>query len=194
VNESEGIHDPDWERFGIHPPGAFMPVGNPTRWGAQLTTQLADFSTQATPQILSMSTRDGYSRSWTLLGTLGLSSSLWGTALADIVIVRLEITMGVGQAQITHSIVLLGPDTTTFLPGGSGLCITQYWRNGGPYYAIPEGTSPQQQRAFAIVGGLTGQSISVRAVYQIGATGSPALPSPSVLSLLLNPYAAGEGL
>lgn len=187
------MSEPDWDRFGIKPPNHFEKVGDPRRWGASIVTPIQDFASINTPQILSITTRDGYSRSWSVLGTLGLPLDLWGTAIADLVFIRLEITMGVGQAQIVHLINLLGPNPATGAPGVTGLCLTQYWKNGGPYVGIPEGLSPQQ-RAFAIVGGLSGQSISIRALYTIGATGSPNLPSTSLLTLIANPYAAGEGL
>jgi hypothetical protein len=203
----QGMMPPDWERFKVTRDGVGAPVGDPTRWGAQVFTALDDNNALvSTPQILQLSTRDGYARSWSLLGTLTLPLVTWLNA--DL-IVQLEIVMGVGQVQITHAILLFLPAITTppvpqpASPRG-GLCLTQYYAYGGPYNGIGEASSAgllqNQARAFAVVGGLVGQSISIRATYQIqGATATglpptPGLPTVSRLALIVTPYAAGEGL
>lgn len=202
MNESEGIHDPDWGRYQVHKDGVGAPVGDPTRWGAQVFTQLDDgFGLVSTPQILQLATRDGYSRSWSLEGTLSLPTLTWNTAN---LIVQLEVTMGVGQVQITHAIMLLNPAITTppvGLPavGRGGLCLSQYFFFGGPYNAVGEanagGVLANQARAFAVIGGLVGQSISIRATYQnTDLPPVPGLPTLSRLALIVTPYAAGEGL
>lgn len=200
MNESEGIHDPDWERYRVTRDGELAPVGDPTRWGAQVVTALDDSMSQPinTPQIIQLATRDGYARAWSVLGTLGLPLLTWNTS--D-VFVQLEITMGVGQVQITHTIVLvhgaLGP---AGLPAGvpavgkGGLCLDQWIFYGGPYNGALDPPS-NQARAFAIVGGLVGQSIAIRASYQLNSVPpTPGLPGSSRLALIVTPYAAGEGL
>lgn len=203
MNESEGLHPPDWDRYRVTRDGVSAPVGDPTRWGAQVFTPLDDSTPLvSTPQILQLATRDGYARSWSLLGTLSLPTLLWNTA--DF-IVQLEVTLGVGQVQITHAIMLFRPALLTppvglpVVPSRGGLCLDQYIFYGGPYNAIGEasaaGSLENQARAFAIVGGLVGQSISVRATYQnLTIAPTPGLPTTSRLALIVTPYAAGEGL
>lgn len=192
MNESEGIHDPDWGRFGIEHPNASKPVGDPTRWGAQVFTALTDALITAgvinTSQILQVQTRDGYSRSWALLGTLSLPGVQWN-AVGSTLHVQLELTMGVGQVQITHVIELFNAFTTPY----SGLCMSQHFSQGGPYSGTFETSTGIESRAFAIIGGLVGQSISVRGVYG-GAAPVAGLPATSRLGLIVTPYAAGEGL
>lgn len=191
MNESEGIHDPDWDRFGIKPPNASQPVGDPTRWGAQALTLLTDAGLAgviASGQILQVSTRDGYARSWSLIGTLSLPGVEWN-AVGSALHVQLELTMGVGQAQITHIVELFNAFTTPY----SGLCMAQHYTQGGPYSGTFDTSTLTEARAFAIIGGLVGQSISVRALYG-GSPPAPGLPSTSRLALLMTPYAAGEGL
>jgi hypothetical protein len=206
-DDDQRMNDPDWDRFIMKAPGTSAPVGDPTRWGAQIFQALDDnVPLLSTPQILQVSTRDGYARSWSLEGTLSLPTLTWNTA--D-VIVQLEITMGVGQVQITHAVLLFNPAINTpptGLPAAprGGLCLNQYFFYGGPYNAIgeanPGGVLANQARAFAIIGGLIGQSISIRATYQLqGATATglpptPGLPAISRLALIVTPYAAGEGL
>ena len=202
MNESEGMHDPDWDRFKVTKDGTNAPVGDPTRWGAQIFTALADTAPDVyTPQILSMSTRDGYARPWSLLGTLSLPTVTWDKTQVGPggLVVSLEISLGVGQIQITHSILLLtgagtGPGGVPTVPGG--LCFTQNWFLGGPYNTVQEaiGGVNTEARAFAVVGGLVGQSISIRARYQIVTPPTPGLPTTSRLGLIVTPYAAGEGL
>ena len=202
MNESEGIHDPDWERYKVTKDGVSAPVGDPTRWGAQIFVPLDDAVPELTsPQILQVSTRDAYSRSWTVLGTLTLPKVTWNTA--DL-FVELLITLGVGQVQVTHAIVLMHPANVlppAGLPsiGRGGLCLDQYLFFGGPYDAIREpdtaGNLSLESRAFAIVGGLIGQSVSVRAKYLVGSLPpTPGFPTVSRLALIVAPYAAGEGL
>lgn len=197
-HQNEGMHAPDWGRYKVTGPGHPAPVGDPTVWGKQIFVPLSDAAPIVnTQQILQIATRDGYSRSWSLFGTLSLPTITWDTAKF---IVELQISMGVGQIQINHAILLLFPAGQA-LGGASalagGLCLTQNWFFGGPYNTIPEdgGAGTVESRAFAIVGGLVGQSISVRARYINQTTApTPGLPTSSRLGLIVAPYAAGEGL
>lgn len=203
MNESEGMHPPDWERYKVAAAGGGAPVGDPTRWGAQVFTPLDDNTgLVSTAQILQMSTRDNYARSWSVLGTLSLPTLTWNTA--DLLI-QLEITLGVGQVQITHAVMLFRPALLTppaglpIVTSRGGLCLEQYIFYGGPYNAIGEanaaGSLQNQARAFAIVGGLVGQSISIRATYQVSTVPPvPGFPTTSRLAVIVSPYAAGEGL
>lgn len=205
MNEPEGIHPPDWDRYQVTKDGAVAPVGDPTRWGAQVFTPLTvaeQIST--TPQILQISTRDGYARAWSILGTLTLPFATWNATQMNIaggIQVELLLTLGVGQVQIEHSIMLLNSGGTygslavPFGPGG--LCLSQFFTLGGPYNEIDSTNAAtgnvDETRAFAIVGGLVGQSIAIRARYRYFFV--PAgYPTVARLALITTPYAAGEGL
>ena len=189
---SQRVPPPDWDRYVMpqqQPGPALPPVGDPTRWGAQLDTLIPATGLQQSSQILAASTNDAYSRSWSLIGTLSLHPDLWAAGAR--IIVSLEITQGVGQTHITQRLCLFDPSVA------AGLCYTQYVPNGGPYESIPS-ASPTTgatllTRSFAAVGALVGQSINIRARYVVAAV-FPALPEISNLALLLTPYAAGEKL
>jgi hypothetical protein len=199
MNESEGIHDPDWERYKVTKDGTNAPVGDPTRWGAQVFTPLHDlFPTEfVTPQILQLATRDGYSRSWSLIGTLTMPTATWNGASSQCL---LDLTLGVGQIQIAQSIVLYDAGNPSAVPplAPGGLCRTQHSTLGGPYASILENnpaSNANESRSFAIVGGLIGQSISIRARYQnSGFPPTAGFPTTARLCMIVTPYAAGEGL
>ena len=189
MNESEGIHPPDWDRFLVTKDGVGAPVGDPIRWGAQVSTPLADTGIQFTntAQILQVATRDGYSRSWSAIGTLTMPAASWLGNDWDCV---LFLTLGVGQIQISQMIPLylgLSPNP----PGG--LCVTQHVNSGGPYGSVLAGTL--ETRSFAIIGGLLGQSFAIRARYAASAfPPTSGWPTTAALSIMVAPYAAGEGL
>lgn len=203
MNESEGLHPPDWDRYAVTRDGAAAPVGNPTLWGNQVFVPMpaaALFTTLQTPQFIQLATSDAYARSWSVLGTLTLPIATWQyTELTPFggLQVELLITMGVGLARITHSIMLLfpghfGPSAGPVSPAG-GLCLSQNWFYGGPYNPISEALG-EDTRPFAIVGGLVGQSIAIRANYLNYGAATPGLPATSRLNVIITPYAAGQGL
>jgi hypothetical protein len=179
------LSDPDWDRYRVAaPPSA--PSGDPSRWGAQVITNVPGSKNTSSGQILSVSTRDDYARSWALIGTLSLPYYYWETTPVGI---WLEVTMGVGQVQLTHRIVLLNHSGGSPAVGLKGLCHDQLWLNGGPYMrGINDGDN--EVRAFAAIGALIGQSIAVRGEYQIGA--GPA--GVCRLQLMVTPFAAGQGI
>lgn len=185
------IHDPDWGRFAISAPTDGAPVGDPTRWGAQVQTILPTADVDRlilTQQIINVGTQDGYSRSWALLGTLGLPITAWSAPMA----IDLEIVMGVGQVQILQRIALKRGGADPF----RGLCYSQHEYNGGPYPHMttyfPTGVA-EEVRSFAIIGGLIGQMITVRGVYSYS-VGTAGVAGNSRLAAIVTPYAAGEGL
>jgi hypothetical protein len=189
--------DPDWGRVGARPPNQFEKVGDPTRWGATDRTNIVvNAFNQSSSQVLQIVTRDPYARSWALLGTLSMPVSVWTTAQ---MIASLVVTEGVGQIQLVQEIALwIGPGSAG---GPGGIVYQQDSLNGGVYlvsdvFFVQNSAGVQiayQTRAFAIVGGLVGQSIAIRGKYgTIGA--NPDLPSPALLSLIATPFAAGEGL
>lgn len=186
---SQKVPPPDWDRYVMPQPPSGPPVGDPTRWGAQLDTLIPATGLQTSTQILSATTRDGYSRSWSLIGSLSLHPDLWVAAAG--IVVDLDIAMGVGQAVINQRLALF------YAGQASSLCNAQYLPNGGPYESIPS-TSPSSgatllTRSFAAIGALIGQSINIRARYTVAAV-FPALPETSTITLILAPYAAGTKL
>ena len=74
--------------------------------------------------------------------------------------------------------------------------MSQNWFSGGPYNTVPDNAVVgTEARAFAVIGGLIGQSISMRARYQnFTVAPTPGYPTSSRLALIVTPYAAGEGL
>jgi hypothetical protein len=185
------MHDPDWNRYLVRGQAAAH-VGDPTRWGAQVETLIPATGEVTSTQVLAASTRDAYSRSWALLGTLELPAELWNAAIAGVgVSVSLDVSVGVGQTLLTQRLSLFeasGPLAT------GGLCETQYLprtAGQGPYLAI--NTANGLTRSFAAIGALVGQSINIRARYSIAAVFA-SLPARSLLSVIVCPFAAGEGL
>lgn len=195
------IPDPDWDRYVMpaQQPGAQVPpVGDPTRWGAQDSTNVVlNAFNQSSAQIIQITTHDPYSRAWSVLGALTMPVSVWDAATAAI-LASLVVTMGVGQTKIVHKICLWSAGGAVGSPGG--LCYQQDLKQGGPYLApdtvlrtINGVVIAYQTRAFAAVGALVGQSISIVAEY--GTLGvNPELPAPAEVAVIATPYAAGEKL
>lgn len=183
-----GMPPPDWERYAVQSRSGAAPVGDPRRWGATITVAVpAVFTETVTEQFLRVQTVDGYSRSWSLIGTLQLPSTVWAAAatLGSL----LEVTQGVGQASIVQTITLAIGGTAN-----SGLCNTQNISNGGPYFPTFSGPgNTLETRPFAAIGALVGSSISIRARF-VGFAPFTGLPCQPVLSAILCPYAAGQGL
>lgn len=181
--------DPDWERYRVASGGDVPPVGDPTRWGATSLTNPPVGQVAYTPPLIALGTRDPYSRSWSLLGSLGMVLAAWD----NVCFVDLECTMGVGQIQIVQWISLLNGDWR------NGLCETQalfsmgyntgaYARGTGPFREQRDPITNNVVRSFAAVGALVGQSITVRARIQVDRA------TPVQIGLIVTPYAAGEGL
>jgi hypothetical protein len=198
-DDRDKISDPDWDRYLVGSQGT-PPVGDPTRWGAQYESQLTDANSvgptgNLTPQILQISSRDSYARSWSMIGTLTLPLATWNALQ---IVAQLEITMGVGQAQLLHVIPLFypagtfGAAATPFAAGG--LCLSQLNYYGGPYSEV-QADGLLYTRSFAIIGGLVGQSLAVRVRY-LAAPFPPTtgFPTAARVSMLVTPYAAGTGL
>jgi len=190
------VDRPDWGRVGVNAPNAYEKVGDPTRWGGTTRTNIINNSFQQdATQAIQITTRDPYSRSWALLGTLTMPDSVFATAQ---MIASLQITMGVGQVQIMQEVALwIG---TGSAGGPGGLCYQQSSLNGGPYLEQSflaknvAGTDiAYTTKAFAIVGGLLGQNISLRTRYGIIA-GPADLPSAGIMSAIVTPFAAGQNL
>lgn len=193
--------DPDWGRYAVTANQSMLPVGDPTRWGARVDTLIplpvAVGGEQQTAQILQMATRDQYSRSWALLGNLTMPMITWQTPTCEVTC-TLAITMGVGQIQIDQYVLLAN------FSGQTGLCFQQDVSNGGPYVATrfnptrsgdSAGFLYDEARSFAIIGGLVGQSINIRAIYRSNiAAFVRGIPTTARLELIVTPFAAGEGM
>lgn len=190
-----GDHPPDWARFGIDPPNTFQKVGDPTRWGAQDSTILpGPISGANSGQILQIVTRDLYARPWSLLGVLSMPVSVIAEPQVEAI---LQVTMGVGQVQILQEIVMYRGSGAA---GTRGLCFDQQDLNGGPYTGVNffannvAGVSlAYTPMPFAIVGGLLGQTVSIRARYTI-LSANVDVPAPMFLAAIVTPYAAGQNL
>jgi hypothetical protein len=153
----------------------------------------ANLVQQFSQQIIFVQTRDAYSRSWALIGQLTLPQAAWnaaGTFPAGPfgMIVALEVVQGVGQTQVTQDIILMCGNNPLV-----GLCNTQNAINGGPYLSTFGGPPNfDESRPFSAIGALVGNNINVRARY-IGGT-NVGLPTTSLCSAIITPYAAGLGL
>lgn len=202
------LNDPDWGRYHVDA-GKAAAVGDPMRWGATTTTRISGIAGNpiTSGQLIAAATRDAYARPWSVLGTITLPLAVWelvggapwsvGAVPAGMRVV-LECIMGVGQIQITHHIVLRNSTTEGLLNQQSVLFAPP-----GPYAPIqfetPPGDTPAEllmqpiSRNFAIIGGLLGQSINARIIYYSGA-GNGFVPFDAKASLIVTPYATGEGL
>lgn len=195
MNDGQG-HDPDWGRFGIKPPNTYEKVGDPTRWGGRDQTVLANNAlVESSAQIVQVASRDLYSRTWSMLGVLTMPQTAFDEPQ---VVAELLVTMGVGQVQIVHKIPLWYGTGI----GGASLCFDQDAANGGVYsngdhYLMPNVAGTQitySDKCFCIVGGLLGQTVSARVRYLIAGGAMPDLPAPCFLTLIVNPFSAGQGL
>lgn len=190
-------HNPDWGRFGIAPPNTFQKVGDPTRWGGRDTSILQNNSlVESSAQIVQVATRDQYSRTWSMLGVLSMPQTAFDEAQVAAVLL---MTMGVGQVQLVHKIPLWYGSGTA----ASSLCYDQDVANGGVYFNGDHYLAPNvagaaitySDKCFAITGGLLGQTLSARVQYLLAGAGPmPDLPAPVYLTLIVNPFSAGDGL
>lgn len=219
----------------VRPPGGNKPVGDPQLWGASAgtavdiqavsTTGVATVDTNPRviqgAQLIQTKTQDAYSRSWSLSGTLAMPLNGWELANAvdpnapinpqpaardDVVAVWLEISQGVGLANMTQLVLLTAGATAQ----NWGIVQQQTTINGGPYGEtnfVP--VSPPsynglinlnafnyRMRSFAMIGALVGNQISIRTIVTRGnqaSLGAPVIPMV-VVTVALTPYAPGAGI
>jgi hypothetical protein len=188
------VNDPDWDRVLVTAGKKSIPLGDPTKWGSQIPTPLDVTLTETfSDQIVFAQTKDAYSRSWAIIGTLTLPQATWNDpgvfpAGPFPIIVALEVQMGVGQATVLHEIILSCGNNPTV-----GLCNTQNAINGGPYLSsFAAAPDFLETRPFAAIGALVGNQINVRARY-IGGLNT-GLPTTAVITALVTPFAPGVGL
>lgn len=205
---------PDWANVIVQPNQKKMPVGDPTLWANTITTSIdEDPILGNTPriiygdQIILAQAADRYSRSWSLSGVVTAPPAAWnGTgptnppgfpdAAGDLGSTPLEvwisILQGIEKIVLEHQILLMSGGTG--FGNVYGLCNQQYAGVNGPYGSTFTSSLPeqgQQGRAFAAVGALIGNTISVRGIFVRGSSG---IVRNASISLVLTPYAPGAGI
>ena len=170
--------DVDWARYldiQSRASGAsgttFNRLGDPTKWGGEETIPLRDSVTVETRTIIHAECADNYGRNWQMVGTLGILSAIYESDPVSYTGI-IEVSMGVGQATITHlfsirdliSLALSWPVYTTQVVGP----ITYY--------------------PWVISGGLIGQRVTMR---QQHLAIEPPAGSEVRCAAILSPLAAG---
>jgi hypothetical protein len=210
--------DPDWGNVLIHPDQKKMPVGDPTLWANTVTTLVdQDPILGNTPrtiqgdQIVLVQAADRYSRSWSLNGLVFTSTDAWNSFASSAnpptspydagardlnnLAIWLSITQGIEKITFEQQILLMAGNTSA----NYGLCNNQFTLNNGPYgelyNSLPPSESDQQGRAFAAIGALIGNTISIRPIITRGGVpGSQGIVGSVTISLILTPYAPGAGI
>lgn len=179
----------------ITPPGHYKPVGDPTRWGAQIVQLIPAPATDAqaiyqSEQFISAHTNDPYPRPWSLIGTLSAPNFMY--SLPDPAVgvapqidewsATLSLTLGTGQAQIVHNLNL-----RAIIDADS-----PFYRNSN---AAEEmfATLGFRVAPFIVPGAIVANAISIRVIHTISFS-APATAFPLTTTVLLTPLAAGEGL
>ena len=207
----EGMGDPEWARVLVDTGQKMRPPGDPTLWANSVTTLIDSAPEGTTPrafygqQIVLAQARDRYARSWSISGTVQMTSDWWGndTEAPPIVgpfpagitascWVVLSVLQGIGLVTIEHQILLAaGGWTSNF-----GLCNNQSTVNGGPYLPTysdaPALPTSLVSCPFAAIGALIANTINVRGFFVRG-PGVTAIPQ-SQISCLITPYAPGAGI
>lgn len=186
---------PDWGRRGIEPPNKFSALGDPTRWGATVIQSIPGLAPgviriEKSGQIVSAQCRDGYSRAWTLAGTLTVSDGTLiplddglGPFHPDGWVAAAVVSMGVGQLQIIHSFnlrAIVAADEPF------------YWNSdpSNPFYANPFAGAVPVTLPFIMPGALVGNAINIQIFTGInGSAGTN--PVTFTTSLILNPFDPG---
>jgi hypothetical protein len=190
-----------------------MPVGDPTLWSGHVVTPIDTDpilgSTRRVVyggQLILAQASDRYARSWSLSGVVTAPQGAWnGTGPAsppgfpdpagDLATTPLEVWLsvlqGIEQITIEHLILLMsgGSGTHTY-----GLCNQQYSGVNGPYgatFTSPSAEQGQMTRAFAMIGALIGNTISVRGIF---VRGGGSIISNASIACVLTPYAPGAGI
>jgi hypothetical protein len=152
--------DPEWARAGVTAPAHYGGLGDPTRWGAQITQHMPDIdgvvfrgAVLQSGQILSVACQDSYPRAWTLIGMLGAPRAAWllpdGIALNQFAS-ALYVTMGMGQTQVVHNYnlrAIIDADAP------------YYWFSD---FISPFGSEGLETRAFIMPGAVVGCSINIQ--------------------------------
>ncbi len=182
----------------ITPPGHYKPVGDPTRWGAAITQNIGDLAGEValitSEQFISAHTIDPYPRPWSIIGTVAAPPNMWslanyprsGSFPANLFTATLSCTLGTGQAQLTHNI-----DLRAVIDADA-----PFYRYSNPGDEMFSATGGVLVLPFVIPGGaIIGNAIAIRASMGVwfGAA-TPNDPFQITTTVLLTPFAAGEGL
>lgn len=180
--------EPDWSHFAVKSRAqdstglSHSPLGDPIRWGGQMVTPLAAPALGSedtfSEQFLRVQASDTYPRSWALLGTLRMPAAVWSVPPLGTTFARLEVTQGVGQSTVVQELDLR-------LLTDIGLQVYS------PRFSGPGDIF--ESRAFAAIGGIIGNAVSVRMHYILFAA-APGWPGEAVCDCILTPFAAGTGL
>jgi hypothetical protein len=173
---------PDWSQLGGKSRAwdglgeDFTPLGDPARWGAEVTQLLRGNGVLPSQQILRVQCADNYPRNWQIVGTLSAPPAVW-EFLTDFWEPALHVAMGVGQTTVTHRLDL------------RGLCALAL--TSGVYFASVQGGL--ETRPFVISGGLIGQALAATLVTTLNFTEVEG-ENECRCAILCSPYAAGTGL
>lgn len=183
------MSDPDWGRVLVparHQTSAdpsHTPLGDPTRWGAQVDqTVPAGFAASGgslvSSQINQVQCLDAYPRSWSIAGTIKALDTFW-TPAPGIWVSFLEVRMGIGQNIITHRFDLLAVVAAD-----------------APFYVAEQFSTPPAYsiKPFIIPGAVVANSIQTRWFnnYILGA--DVLTPFVMNIAVQVTPFAAGTGL
>jgi hypothetical protein len=172
-----GIHEVDWARYLDVESRAtsqdHTPLGDPARWGGEVKTVVTPtgvFGSGA--QLIRVQTRDPYSRTWQMLGTLSAALDVWASDAASWK-AGLEVGMGVGQTTVYHTF-----DLRVLVALAA------------PVYISPDGGIT---RPWVISGGLFARAIAARIVHTIDSetfAGERTITTAAVVSV----FSAGTGI
>jgi hypothetical protein len=186
--------EPEWARAGVTPPGKFGPLGDPTRWGAQVTQRYpaqaaSEIGIYRSGQILSAQCQDRYSRAWSIAGVVSAPNTVWSTFpdglnplfFPDGWTLAAFVSMGVGQTQIVHNFnlrAIIAADEP------------YYWNSNiqNPFFeAIGDNVL---SKPFIIPGAVVGNSVNVQIVSGlVGSGGTTAFDVTT--TILVNPFDPG---
>src|SRR5262245_18174825 len=205
MQEPPDIGDPDWGRFGIKPPDAFLKVGDPTRWGTTILQPVPFTSVGphrlVTEQSIQIACRDGYARNWSIVGTVGANSNLWSFTDGLGVVgagpltwsCYISVRMGVAMNTIVHNINLratIDADAPFYIDSPTAIAEAP---------PIPPSAVNRQYtsrvRPFVVPGSVCANQISVQIV-NIVEYALPPLPDGDAVqvAIQLAPIAAATGL
>jgi hypothetical protein len=193
-------NQPDWGRSLVQPSKHSAPVGDSTRWGATLVQVIEADAVQhryVSGQFIQCAARDSYARPWALAGSVQFPHGMANlpnpngqvSVGLDQWALFLEVTMGVGQAQIVHFI-----DVRETILAQEAFYATFYNQlfSGNP-------AQPRTMDTFPFVIGadaLVGNTIAIRAVIAARLSPPPIFEAvfPLTLNVIVTPFAAGTEL
>jgi hypothetical protein len=158
---------------------SWSPIGDPTRWGSRDDVTLpvvgeGSVASIATQQLVRVQAIDKYSRNFQIIGNIALPQAVWDLDDAALKI-GLQVTMGVGQDMMLQTFnvrALIALCAPFYIDGGAG--------------------AGQVVKAFAVSGGVVGNTINAQVVFTLAAT--LGAPTGAGAELQLSPFSAGFGI